>query len=208
LARKVSAIKGIRLRGITTYEGHLYKIRSVKQRSSAANRIIKRYVEVGNRIRKSGVELDQICCGSTLSTPTVASIPGVTELHPGNYVFYDLMQVDRGSTSFENCAQRILTTVISTPSSDRCVVDAGSKAFVNDQCMFPRALGYPDLTPYSMTEEHLALSRKRSKVHVGDKVQFVPYHACTATNMFEQLHLVKGDEVLATWPVSARGKLL
>ncbi len=208
LVKKIATIKGVRLVGITTYEGHLYKIKNVKQRKSAATSIIKRYVEVGKRIRKSGVELQSICCGSTLSAPIVARITGVDELHPGNYVFYDLMQVDRGSTKFENCAQRILTTVISTPSSDRCVVDAGSKAFVNDQCMFPRALGYPDLSPYAITEEHLALTRKRSKLYVGDKVQFVPYHACTATNMFDQLYVVKDDEIVATWPVSARGKMI
>ena len=207
-SKKIATIKGLRLEGLTTYEGHLYKIKNVKQRAKAATRIIKRYVEVGNRIRKAGVEIPKICCASTLTATVTAKVPGVSELHPGNYIFYDLMQVDRGSTVFENCAQRVLTTVISTPTSNRCVVDAGSKAFVNDQCMFPRSLHHADITPYSITEEHLAFTTKKTKLRVGDKVQFVPYHACTATNMFDQLYVVDGDEVVANWPISARGKMV
>jgi D-serine deaminase-like pyridoxal phosphate-dependent protein len=207
-SKKVATIKGLHLEGLTTYEGHLYRIKDVKQRAVAATRIIKQYVEVGNRLRKAGVEIPTICCASTLTAAVTAKVPGVSELHPGNYVFYDLMQVERGSAVFENCAQSVLTTVISTPTTDRCVVDAGSKAFVNDQCMFPRALQHADLTPFSITEEHLACTMKKTKLRVGDKVQFVPYHACTATNMFDQLYLVNGDEVVENWPISARGKMV
>jgi len=207
-AKRITAIRGLSLEGLTTYEGHLYKIKNPKQRAAAATRIIKRYVEVGNRIRKSGIEFPAICCASTLTAPATAKVPGITELHPGNYVFYDLIQVGRGSAVFDNCAQSVLTTVISTPTDDRFVVDAGSKAFVNDQCMFPRALHYSDITPYSITEEHLACRTKKTKLHVGDKVQFVPYHACTATNMFDKLHLVNGDEIAEIWPISARGKMV
>jgi D-serine deaminase-like pyridoxal phosphate-dependent protein len=207
-SKKVASIKGLRLEGLTTYEGHLYKIKNAKKRAIAATRIIKQYVEVGNRLRKAGVEIPKICCASTLTATVTARVPGVSELHPGNYVFYDLMQVERGSAVFENCAQSVLTTVISTPTNDRCVVDAGTKAFVNDQCMFPRALHHADLIPYSITEEHLACTTKKTKVRVGDKVQFVPYHACTATNMFDQLYLVNGDEVVENWPISARGKMV
>jgi len=206
-SKKIATVKGLSLEGLTTYEGHLYKIKNVKQREKAATRIIKQYVDVGNRLRKAGVEIPKICCASTLTATVTAKVPGVSELHPGNYIFYDLMQVERGSTTFENCAQSVLTTVISTPANDRCVVDAGSKAFVNDQCRFPRALD-ADLSPYSITEEHVACTMKKTKLHVGDKVRFVPYHACTATNMFNQLYIVNGDDVIENWPVSARGKMV
>jgi len=206
--KKIAAIGGLTLEGLTTYEGHLYKIKNPKRRAAAATRIIKQYVEVGNRIRRAGVEIPTICCASTLTAPVTARVPGVTELHPGNYIFYDIIQVERGSAVFENCAQSVLTTVISTPTADRFVVDAGSKTFVNDQCNFPKALHYPDLDPYSITEEHLACRTKKTKLRVGDKVQFVPYHACTTTNMFDQLYLVNGDEVVEIWPIAARGKMV
>jgi len=117
-----------------------------------------------------------------------------------------LMQVEEGSAGLRDCAQRILTTVISSPSANRCVVDAGSKAFVHDQGEFPRILGEAKGTPIDIHEEHLTL-RTGSKFRIGDKIQFIPYHACTATNMFDQVHIVEGDTVTGTWPVAARGKM-
>jgi len=208
LARSVSRTQGLRFDGLLTYEGQLYDELHPKRRALLAKKIIRRFVEVAKRIRKSGIETPTVCCGSTPTAKAVAEVEGVTELHPGNYVFYDMIQAELGSTNFENCAQRVLTTVISTPTLGRAVVDAGSKAFSHDQGRFPEPLDAKGVRVVDMHEEHLMLKTKPPHVHVGDKIQFVPYHACTATNMFDYIHAVREGEVVATWSVAARGRLL
>lgn len=206
LAKRVAETKGLRFDGLMTFEGHLYEIRNPRKRKAVAQRTLERFVRLGKKIRKAGIDVPVLSCGSTPTAEAAASVEGITELQPGNYVFYDLMQVEEGSVSLRNCAQRILTTVISSPSEKRCVVDAGSKAFVHDQGKFPRILGDAKGTPIDIHEEHLTL-RTGAKFRIGDKIQFIPYHACTATNMFDQVHIVKGDTVTATWSVAARGKM-
>jgi D-serine deaminase-like pyridoxal phosphate-dependent protein len=206
LAKKVAETKGLRFDGLMTYEGHLYEIRNPRKRKAAVQRTIERFVNLGKRIREDGIEVSVLSCGSTPTAEAAANVEGVTELQPGNYIFNDLMQIEVGSAGLRDCAQRILTTVISSPSANRCVVDAGSKAFVHDHGEFPRILGDAKGTPIDIHEEHLTL-KTVSKFRIGDKIQFVPYHACTATNMFDQIHILKGDTVTATWSVAGRGKM-
>jgi D-serine deaminase-like pyridoxal phosphate-dependent protein len=208
MVRAVSKIDGLRLDGLTTYEGQFYNIRNVKRRGLLAKRTIGRFVEAAKRIRKTGIELPVLSCGSTPTAKSVAEVEGVTELQPGNYVFYDVMQAELGSAKLNDCAQRVLTTVISTAAAGRAVVDAGSKAFSHDQGRFPEPLGAKGMKAIDIHEEHLTLRVRSSSVHIGDQVQFVPYHACTTTNMFEQIRMVRQNEVVASWPVAARGKML
>jgi D-serine deaminase-like pyridoxal phosphate-dependent protein len=207
LASAVAKTKGLRFDGLMTFEGHLYEITNPTKRKAAAQRTIERFVRLGKKIRQNGLDVSVMSCGSTPTAEAVADVKGITELQPGNYVFYDLMQVEKGSARLHNCAQRILTTIISSPSKNRCIVDAGTKAFAHDHGEFPRALGATRGTPIQINEEHLTL-RTRSKLRIGDKIQFLPYHACTATNMFDQVHVVEGATVIATWPIAARGKMV
>jgi D-serine deaminase-like pyridoxal phosphate-dependent protein len=205
LATAVAKTKGVRFDGLMTFEGHLYEITNPRKRKAVVQRTIGRFVRLGRTIRNDGIEVSVLSCGSTPTAEAAAGVVGITELQPGNYVFYDLMQVGEGSARLSNCAQRVLTTVISSPSANRCVVDAGSKAFAHDQGEYPKALRAQG-TPIDIHEEHLTL-RTRSKFRIGDKIQFVPYHACTASNMFDLVHLVEGETVVATWPIAARGRM-
>jgi D-serine deaminase-like pyridoxal phosphate-dependent protein len=43
----------------------------------------------------------------------LAAVPGVTKIRPGNYVFYDAMQVGPGVVSLDRCAPRVLAPVVS-----------------------------------------------------------------------------------------------
>ena len=72
-------------------------------------------------LRAAGVECTSVGIGST---PTLLRIDDATqpdstiayglvnELHPGNYVFFDLMQYHLGSCTLEDCAGRVLATVV------------------------------------------------------------------------------------------------
>jgi D-serine deaminase-like pyridoxal phosphate-dependent protein len=47
----------------------------------------------------------------------------VNEIHPGNYIFFDLMQYHLGSCTLDDCAGRVLTTVVCRPPA-HVVVDS------------------------------------------------------------------------------------
>src|SRR6185503_7341843 len=48
-----------------------------------------------------------------------AGQPGVTELRPGNYVYFDRTQVALGAATLADCALTVLATVVSAPAPDR-----------------------------------------------------------------------------------------
>jgi D-serine deaminase-like pyridoxal phosphate-dependent protein len=211
LAGEFSLVEGVRLEGVMTYEGLLpYRIADKKRREQTVACVIERLVEAAEMIRKGGQDVSVVSCGSTLTAATAATVPGVTEIQPGNYVFYDLEQVRMGSTQLDHCALSILTTVTSVPRHDRVVVDGGIKAFCHDQGKFPAPVNQPNLEPVEMYEEQLVLktSPEQTPSRVGDKIEFIPYHACTATNMHDQIKVISRDELVTTWPIAARGKML
>jgi D-serine deaminase-like pyridoxal phosphate-dependent protein len=172
-------------------------------------RLIARLVRTAKLIAKSGLDVPTVSCGTTPTASAAAGVEGVTEIQPGNYVFYDLMQVEMGVVTEDKCAQHVLTTVISTPTPRRFVVDAGVTTFARDQARFPKVLNVPSATPTEMNQEHLIIriNPKAMRVQVGNKLEFLPYHACSVANLFDQIHLTKEENVIATWDVTPQRKL-
>ena len=56
----------------------------------------------------------------------------VTERRPGTYIYFDRMQVANGAASWDDCALTVLATVVSRPTPNRVVIDAGSKSLSSD----------------------------------------------------------------------------
>jgi 3-hydroxy-D-aspartate aldolase len=57
-----------------------------------------------------------------------------------------------------------------------------------------------------MTEEHGLIRTFDGPVSVGDRLTFVPVHACTCVNLAERLFAVRDGEIEHVWPVDARGR--
>jgi D-serine deaminase-like pyridoxal phosphate-dependent protein len=206
LTERIARLRGIRFDGVMGYEGQFYNVRNRQRREKLAKRVIGRLVRTAKLIAKSGFDVSTVACGTTPTANAAAKVEGVTEIHPGNYVFYDLMQVEMGVATIEQCAQRVLTTVISTPNPKMFVVGAGTSTFAYDQARFPQTLGLQSASPREINQEHLIvrINPKVARVRVGEKVEFLPYHACTVTNLFDQIHLTKGEEAIETWTVVRR----
>ena len=209
LAEKISRLKGVRFDGLMGYEGQFYNVTNRQRREKLTKRVIARLVRTAKLIVKSGLDVPIVSCGTTPTASAAASVEGVTEIQPGNYVFYDFMQVEMGVVTEKKCAQHVLTTVISTPNPRRFVVDAGVTTFAHDQARFPKILNVPSATPTEINQEHLIIriNPKVMSVHVGDKIEFLPYHACSTTNLFDQIYLTKEEKITATWHVTPQRKL-
>jgi D-serine deaminase-like pyridoxal phosphate-dependent protein len=209
LARHISRLEGLVLRGITTYEGHVYKLKTGEERAREVPRILAPVVRVAEAVRRAGMECEVVSVGSTPSAKHAARVPGVTEIQPGNYIFYDLIQVERQVCPLEWCAQTVVSTIISKPADDRAVIDGGIKTFCHDQCIFPKVISVEGAELVSFSEEHgvLRLQGEATRLRVGDKVELIPYHACTASNMHNQFYVVRGERVEAVWPIDAKGTL-
>src|SRR6266852_1684667 len=93
------------------------------------------------------------------------------------------------------------------------ILDAGSKALTSDTGGgldgHGLILEHPEARIARFAEEHgfLDLTRSNTRTNVGDVVRIVPNHVCVVVNMMDEVVMVRGDEIIGTLQVAARGKL-
>ena len=215
VARGIEPLAGVQLVGILTHEGHAMKQSSregAKECAVAAGTVM---VQTAERLRKAGFGIEEISVGSTPTARDIAYVPGVTEVRPGTYIFNDFNEMSVGVATEDTCALTVLATVVSIPSSDRAVLDCGSKTLTSDVIGPPSSRkgygyvkGYPQITIARLTEEHgiLSLPDAKRTLKIGQQVEVIPNHICPVVNLADVMYLMKNGECQGQVEVLARGK--
>ena len=135
----------------------------------------------------------------------------ITEYRIGTYIFNDRSLVDRGTCSFDECSGHVLATVVSRPTDNRAVIDAGSKALTSDLLGLDghgHVIGHSDVRIAGLSEEHGVMDVPADcSLKVGDRIRIVPNHVCVVTNMYEYAWLLGADGTLSKLAIDARGKV-
>jgi D-serine deaminase-like pyridoxal phosphate-dependent protein len=97
--------------------------------------------------------------------------------------------------------------VISANTPGMRTVDAGYKAFATDGGIPHVLAGMPRETEYVfMGDEHGALiSNDESAPGIGERVVLTASHCDPTVNLYDSYHVVRGETLVAIWPVDARG---
>lgn len=191
LANAIADLPGISLEGVFTHAGHSYGATSPEQIDAIATEEAASVREAATRIRAAGIAIDVVSVGSTPTAERVIHEPGITELRAGNYAFYDAMQIALGTIPADRPALTVSAVVVSRPTPDRAVIDAGSKTFGLDKgahgLMILSGYGRPlgiEAEFERVSEEHGMFSvPTESTLAIGDHVQVVPNHACAVGNL-------------------------
>jgi D-serine deaminase-like pyridoxal phosphate-dependent protein len=160
----------------------------------------------------AGIPVPVVSGGGSPALGKVGEFPMLTEYRAGTYIYNDVMQVTAGAATWNDCAMTVRTTVVSRPTDDRAILDAGSKVMTYEQHYakgYGRIVEYPDAEVVGFSEEHgrVDLSRSARRPQVGEVVSVIPNHCCVVTNMVDEVYGVRGGKVEAVWPVAARGKV-
>lgn len=163
-------------------------------------------------LKESGLVVNTVSNGGSPDFYQAQKITSATEHRPGTYIYSDRMQVAFGHGTLEDCAFTVLATVVSRPTENRAIIDAGSKALAADTAPVPghgHIVEYPDAVIASLSEEHgiVDLSKCATKPEIGEKLRIIPNHVCPVSNLYDAVNLVEGDRVTETLAVAARGRL-
>lgn len=163
-------------------------------------------------LREAGLAPAIVSTGGTPNLKNLGKLKGATEHRPGTYIYNDRMQIAAGVATLDDCALHVYATVVSRAAPERGIIDAGSKTLTTDTGGLDGhglILEHPEATIAKFAEEHgfLDLSRSNTRPAIGDVVRIVPNHVCVVVNMVDEIMLVRGDEILGTLPVAARGRL-
>ena len=218
LAEYISAVDNVQLLGITTHEGHVEHGCSRAEIKAKSVAVGKEMVSLAEALREAGHDIEVVGVGSTVSAPFIAAVEGITEMHPGTYVFNDVVGVCLGAAKWDQCALAVLATVISMPRPGVIVVDAGSKAlfpeeilncFASDYDGYGYIDGMPEARMVMLNEEHGVIDIRGSTqtVEIGDKIEIVSNHVCPTVNLYDEMYVLQDGQVLDVWQIKARGKV-
>ncbi|WP_316185945.1 MULTISPECIES: D-TA family PLP-dependent enzyme [unclassified Bradyrhizobium] len=202
LARQIAASDGLRFAGFMLYP--------TETGWDEAQRF---YDEALAGVRADGLDAAIVSTGGSPNLKNLGKLKGATEHRPGTYIYNDRMQVAAGVATWDDCALHIYSTVVSRAAPERGILDAGSKTLTTDTGGLDGhglILEHPEAKIARFAEEHgfLDLSRSNTRPNVGDVVRIIPNHVCVVVNMMDEVVMVRGEEILGTLPVAARGKLL
>ncbi|MBV9604204.1 MAG: alanine racemase [Solirubrobacterales bacterium] len=196
--------------GLLTFGGHAYGASTPEGIAAAARDEQEAIIETAAALADRGIEVSVRSVGSTPTAHAMHSAQGITEIRPGNYVFYDATQVALGIVPLERCALSVLASVTSRPAPDRLILDSGSKALAAERLTaltpgFGAIEGHPGLTVDRLYEEQaIVRSDEPCDIPVGARVRVVPNHACAAANLHSQMLVVEDGSVVDVWPVATR----
>jgi len=198
LARVIARAGGLHFGGLMTYP--------TSEESSPFVSETRRLLE------KDGIPIETVSGGGSPRMWEAHTFPEITEHRSGTYVYGDRAMMAAGVLTQEQCAMHIIATVVSRPTDERVILDAGSKTLTSDllgQDGHGLILEYPAARIYQLNEEHgyTDISACAQKPEVGERDTIIPNHCCVVSNMFNHVHGVRGAEVEVIWPVAARGAL-
>ena len=211
LVAQIARVPGVEVAGLLTHAGHAYQAASPEQLHEIAEAEGRDLVRTAELCQAAGVTIREISVGSTPTARVVARVGGVTEFRPGTYVFNDVQQMRLGVATEQTCGAKVLATVVSRPDGERFVIDAGTKCFTSDGGDGPPfpgrgvVSGRPDLVLDFLTEEHGV--GHGPGVRIGDRLEVIPLHVCSAVNMFDTTYGVRGGEIVREFEIAGRGKV-
>jgi D-serine deaminase-like pyridoxal phosphate-dependent protein len=210
IADAVGAATHATFDGLLTFGGHAYAATTPDGIAAAADDEHDAITQTVSALADRGIEVKVRSVGSTPTSHAMRSADGITEIRPGNYVFYDATQIALGVVPLKRCALSVLATVTSRPAPDRLILDSGSKAVAAERLTtLTPGLGliedHPGLRVDRLYEEQaIVRSDGPCGIATGERLRVVPNHACAAANLHSQMLVVEDGAVVDVWPVATR----
>ncbi|ANS74696.1 amino acid processing protein [Paenibacillus yonginensis] len=210
-ARSVHAMEGIQVEGVMNYAGTIYQhttsqgfIDAVREEAA----LLRKTVDL---MKAYGVPVDIVSSGSSPSALFCKHLQGVTEVRAGNYVFFDASGIGMGLAAEEDCALRVLATVISTPLPGLATIDAGTKTLTSDKAHgrsgFGIVVGRPGIEITGLNEEHgfLKFDPLTERLEIGEQIEIIPNHSCIIPNLYNEIQGVRKGQAVEVISIDARG---
>jgi D-serine deaminase-like pyridoxal phosphate-dependent protein len=213
VASAVDAVPGVKVVGIMTHEGVVYRAPDRTSMVADARKKSEMMVSVAHAISKAGVDCSRVSMGASASARIAPTVTGVSQIRPGIFAFNDLGQIALGNATLETCAVRVLATIVSRPTPETAVIDAGSKSLSAD--LLPakehrgehpghgQIVGKSGWIIEALSEEHGMLrwvgEGLPKTMNIGEQVQIIPNHVCTVFSSLNESVVISNGNVVDNW---------
>src|SRR5438045_8117260 len=211
LARKISDAPHLTFAGLQAYHGSAQHLRTWEERQKAIAGAVEKAAMTRDVLAAKGIPCDSITGAGTGTFEFEAASGVYTELQCGSYIFMDAdygrnLDRDGAPTKAFEPSLFVWATVMSRPTDDRAIVDAGLKALAFDSGP-PLVCDEPAATYERASDEHgrLGIGAPTNRLKLGDKVRLVPSHSDPTVNLYDWDGGIRGVRVAGVGPTTARG---
>jgi 3-hydroxy-D-aspartate aldolase len=209
LAQQIAAAPQLAYGGVQFYCGSQQHIPALADRRAAIADRTDYLKTVIAALTDAGLTPTVVTGGGTGTHRIDVALGVLTELQVGSYIFMDreYRDCDLG-TSFAT-ALVVDTRVISANTAGMATLDAGLKAFATEAGAPVILAGAPQGSTYKFMgdEQGAALVPDGTTAPVlGTRITAITPHCDPTVNLYDAYHVVRGDTLVAIWPVTARGR--
>ena len=206
LAREILE-NGMKFAGLQAYHGRAQHIRSMEERHAVIETAAQHVQHTKRLLAEAGIACP-IVTGAGSGTFMLEVEAGAwDEIQCGSYAFMDVDYAKNEWAAplprFEH-ALFVLSTVMSRPSPEVAIVDAGLKASSVDSGM--PGVWQKDLRYTHASDEHGWVEGK-GVPGLGEKLLLVPGHCDPTINLYDWYVCIRDGLVVDLWPITARGAL-
>jgi D-serine deaminase-like pyridoxal phosphate-dependent protein len=214
LASGVQAASVMTLRGLLTHSGHAYGARLPEWIRHVYDETFTRMANARATLEAAGFGRPEISIGDTPTCSVIDDLSAVDEIRPGNFAFYDMMQVAIGSCTEDDVAVAVACPVVAKyPQRRQIVVHGGgvhlSKDFIVDPqgrttygaVALPSSSGWGpvvDAHVSSVSQEHgviLADDETFNRIQIGDLLMVLPIHSCMTADILKSYMTLSGETI-------------
>ena len=198
---------GLRFAGLQAYHGRAQHIRSMEERHAVIETAAQHVQHTKRLLKEAGIECP-IVTGAGSGTFMLEVEAGAwNEIQCGSYAFMDVDYAKNEWAAplprFEH-ALFVLSTVMSRPSAEVAIVDAGLKASSVDSGM--PGVWQKELRYTHASDEHGWVEGKNPP-KLGEKLLLVPGHCDPTINLYDWYVVVRNGIVVDLWEITARGAI-
>ena len=194
LAQQIMKMQGVDFQGVMTYPSN------VRAKPFIA--------ETLGLLEQDGIPVNIISGGGTGSEAASKEL-GCTETRSGSYIYEGMTRIGNSEMlTPEQCVLRVVVTVVSTPTSERIIIDGGQKTFASyPPTPYGCIIEHPDAKIYAMSVEHghVDVSECSHRFKVGELLSVIPLHQGMTSNLHNELVGIRGDKIETVWPIAGRG---
>ena len=190
--------------GFLGHAGHTYNCRSKEEIINTHNEAKQRLVDLKQHYKKSHPNIIA-SYGDTPSCSVADNFEGIDEIRPGNYVFYDLMQVQIGACTPNDIAIALACPIVAVHKDQEELIIYGGGIHFSKERIIDRIHGtiygkaarpngnewdalIPNVYIKSLSQEHGIVHVPKAIIglfYVGDIFPFLPIHSCMTANLMK-----------------------
>ncbi len=213
LARRIAAAPSLEFRGVQAYAGHAMHVAGWAARRQVLADALSLTKALRDALTAAGLAPSIVTGGGTGSFDIDPAFRVLTELQVGSYIFMDREYADIWTDRAEpvpfQTALFVQTTVISANVPGQCTTDAGCKAFATETGVPVILDGAPAGARYAFfgdEQGRVSFADTAQHLAIGAVLTCMTPHCDPTVNLYDHLHVVRGDMLVDIWPVTGRGR--